>query len=216
VNTVDVRAPCDAASPVRRLPVVSDSLYLTFDDGPDPHWTPRVLDALARQGAHASFFVIGQLARRFPPLLREIRAGGHAVCSHGWSHLHPWTLTGKRAEREVCDGADAIAQALGVRPGWYRPPHGRMTPQLARVATAAGQRIALWSVSGVDWGPFGDAAQIVRRVAAARPGDIVLLHDGPWWQNRPAATVRALPVVLERWRGARRAPIPLPDATLVA
>lgn len=216
MKQADATARQRGAAPVRRLSLVPDSLYLTFDDGPDPHWTPRVLDTLAQRHAFASFFVIGQLAHRFAPLLREAHAAGHAVCSHGWSHRHPWTLDGPAAEREVRDGADAIAQALGARTGWFRPPHGRMTPQLARAARAAGQRIALWSVSAIDWGPFGASARIVQRLAAARSGDLVLLHDGPWLHNRPAAMLRALPVVLERWRTAGRAPLPLPDVTLGA
>lgn len=199
---------------VRRLE--GSAVYLTFDDGPDPHWTPRVLELLACQQAGASFFVVGQLATRFGALLRQAHAAGHAIGSHGWSHRHPWRLGRAEAEREVREGADAIAQAIGACPHWFRPPHGRITPALEQAARQQGHRIALWSLSGIDWGPFGESGRIARRLAAVRRGDIVLLHDGPWLQNRPAATLAALPASIARMRRDRHALLPLPDATLAA
>jgi peptidoglycan/xylan/chitin deacetylase (PgdA/CDA1 family) len=207
------RAPLE---PVRDFRAGGDALYLTFDDGPDPHWTPRVLATLARHDARATFFVIGRLAARFGPLLREARAAGHAVASHGWSHRHPWTLDRAQARREVSGGADAIEQVLGERVHWFRPPHGRVTVHLAHAAHEQGQRIALWSLSALDWGPLGAPERIALRLARAAPGDIVLLHDGPRIHNRPAATLLALPAMLARAQRGRRALLPLPDATLAA
>lgn len=211
-------APTDlqrgALAPARRLLNPANHVYLTFDDGPDAHWTPRILAALERGHARASFFVIGQLAQRCAPMLRQAHAAGHAICNHGWSHRHPWTLGPARAAQEVRDGGDAIAQAIGVRPAWFRPPHGRLSPWLAAAARAEQQRIVLWSVSAVDWGPFGAPEQVARRAGKARAGDVVLLHDGPWLQNRPASTLGALPVVLERFARGCCAPLPVPDVTL--
>jgi peptidoglycan-N-acetylglucosamine deacetylase len=203
-----------AAAPARRLPNPANHVYLTFDDGPDAHWTPRILAALERGDARASFFVIGQLAQRSAPLLRQAHATGHAICNHGWSHRHPWTLGRARAAQEVRDGADAIAQAIGARPAWFRPPHGRLSPWLVAAARTEQQRIVLWSVSVVDWGPFGAPQQVARRAGMARAGDVVLLHDGPWLQNRPASTLSALPVALARFARGCCAPLPVPDATL--
>lgn len=213
--------PVEAASraaqmPLRNLRASGDALYLTFDDGPDPHWTPRVSDLLARHDARVTFFVIGQLATRFGALLRDVRAAGHAVASHGWSHRHPWTLNTARARHEVRHGADAIEQVLGERVRWYRPPHGRVTVPLALAASEQEQRIALWSLSAIDWGPFGQPDRIALRLDRAVPGDIVLLHDGPCLQNRPAATLTALPALLERAQHARWALLPLPDVTLTS
>jgi peptidoglycan-N-acetylglucosamine deacetylase len=201
---------------VRRLPAATREVFLTFDDGPDPHWTPRILDVLARHRVRASFFVIGQLVRQFGPLLRDIRAAGHAVGNHTWSHRHPWSLTRALARQEVRDGADAIAQSIGERPAWFRPPHGRLSAGLMEAAHAENERIALWSVSAVDWGPWAAPHRVLSRLRAVRPGDIVLMHDGPWLQNRPASTVHALPMLLERFVVEGPRPMPLPDATLVA
>jgi peptidoglycan/xylan/chitin deacetylase (PgdA/CDA1 family) len=211
-TVADMRAP----APLRRLPFAANTICLTFDDGPDPHWTPRILDLLERHHARATFFVIGQLASRFGPLLRQAHAAGHVIGSHGWSHRHPWSLGGIAAHREVRSGLDAIEQILGVRADWFRPPHGRLTPQLNAAAHAWQQRVALWSRSAIDWGPFGTTDQVARRLGCVRCGDIVLLHDGPWLQNRPAATLGALPSLLARMQREGRALLPLPDATLAA
>lgn len=210
----DCAAPAGLPSIVHRLG--GRAVYLTFDDGPDPHWTPRVLELLAHEQARASFFVVGRLATRFGTLLREAHAAGHAIGSHGWSHRHPWRLRRHEAERDVRDGADAIAQSLGELPLWLRPPHGRVTAPLAQAARQLGARIALWSVSAIDWGPLGQPEHITRRLAAVQSGDIVLLHDGPCLQNRPAATLTALPALLERAQHARWALLPLPDVTLTS
>jgi peptidoglycan/xylan/chitin deacetylase (PgdA/CDA1 family) len=199
---------------IRRLPDAANAIYLTFDDGPDPHWTPRILDLLERHHALASFFVIGQLASRFGPLLRQARAAGHVIGSHGWSHRHPWTLGCVAAHREVRNARDAIQQAVGERATWFRPPHGRLTPHLVAAVHAWEQRIALWSRSAIDWGPFGLIDAVERRLGAVRTGDIVLLHDGPWLQNRPAATLGALPSLFARMQREGCALLPLPDATL--
>jgi peptidoglycan/xylan/chitin deacetylase (PgdA/CDA1 family) len=205
-----------APAPVRRLPAAANAIYLTFDDGPDPHWTPRILDLLERHHARASFFVVGQLASRFGSLLRQAHAAGHVIGSHGWSHRHPWTLGRVAAHREVRNARDAIQQVVGVRATWFRPPHGRLTPQLMAATHAWEQRVALWSRSAIDWGPLGRVDDIARRLDTVRCGDIVLLHDGPWLRNHPAATLGALPSLLARVQREGHALLPLPDATLAA
>ncbi len=204
----------DAYSVVRRLSATSRAIYLTFDDGPDPHWTPRLLDVLARYQARATFFVVGQYAQSNGPLLRRVHGAGHAIGNHAWSHRHPWLLGPVGAHQEIRNGADAVAQTLGRQPDWFRPPHGRLSPWLVAAARAEQQRIALWSVSAKDWGPFGSPDRIVRRLAAVRAGDIVLMHDGARLENRPASTLRALPALLERLQRDGIAPASLPDATL--
>lgn len=200
----------DPGPPVRRLPERVGECFLTFDDGPDAQWTPRVLEALAAAGVHATFFVIGRLAQRHASLLREVHAAGHTVGNHAYSHRHPWTLTRAQARHEVRDGADAIAQAVGIAPHWFRPPHGRLGAFLADVAREESQRIALWAVSAIDWGPLATAPGILARLRAVQDGDIVLLHDGQLRHNRPDRTLSALRDVLPYLarRGPRPAPLP--------
>jgi peptidoglycan/xylan/chitin deacetylase (PgdA/CDA1 family) len=193
---VGPRASCTFGNVFRQLPAAPGHCYLTFDDGPDPRTTPAVLHALAAARARASFFVIGRLARTQVALLRAAHAAGHAIGNHGWEHAHAWTLTRARAHREVHDGADAIAQVLGARPEWYRPPHGRLSPYVIEAVRSEEQQIALWNRSAVDWGPLATPRRILNRLRRIQAGDIVLLHDGRLRHNRPDQSVRVLPVLL--------------------
>jgi peptidoglycan/xylan/chitin deacetylase (PgdA/CDA1 family) len=201
---------------VRRLPESTHRCYLTFDDGPDPHWTPRALRALRLAGARATFFVIGSNVAPHAKLLREMHAAGHRIGNHGYSHRHPWTLNAERARREVRDGADAIAQVIGEAPTWFRPPHGRLGPYLAEAALDEGHLIALWSVSAVDWGPLASPRRIMSRLRGVAPGDIVLLHDGPLRLNHPEYTVRVLPALLSILARCGPAPAVLPSPATIS
>ncbi|PZN30084.1 MAG: hypothetical protein DIU71_13000, partial [Proteobacteria bacterium] len=109
---------------VTRAAMTAHLVHLTFDDGPDRQWTPRVLDALAAAQASATFFVIGRQAQRAPELLRRMLAEGHEVGNHTFSHRHPWTLSRAAARAEVLAVAAALAALAGRGPGFFRPPPG--------------------------------------------------------------------------------------------
>lgn len=183
--------------PLMRAPADDRRVYLTFDDGPDPGWTPRILDVLAAANARATFFVVGRIARQAAAVVRRLADAGHEIENHSWSHRHPWTLPRAAARAEVRDGAAAVADLAGRKPRYFRPPHGRLRRCMIEEAEAGGQRVALWSLSAVDWGPLGRAAGIAARLRAARAGDIILMHDGGRGINRPAELVRVLPGFLE-------------------
>jgi peptidoglycan/xylan/chitin deacetylase (PgdA/CDA1 family) len=202
---------------VRTLPPSSGHCYLTFDDGPDVLWTPAVLEALAEARVQATFFVLGRTARDQAALLRETRAAGHVIGNHSFSHKHPWLMSRQNAASEVRDGADAIADVLGERPTWYRPPHGRLTLATIDAAHETGHRIALWSVSAIDWGPLATPHRILSRLRMLNAGDVVLMHDAPRRHNRPQHTLHVLPDVLAALarNGPRPAPLP-PIATMEA
>lgn len=195
-----------------RIRRAQDRCYLTFDDGPDREWTPRFLDALSGADCRATFFVIGKLAMQHGSLLRAALAAGHVLGNHGYGHRHPWTLSREQARREVGDGADAIAQATGGRPTWFRPAHGRLSRSIVDAAGAHTQRIALWSLSAVDWGPFATSQRILARLGALCAGDIALMHDGPLRHNRPARTLEALPRLLALLAQKNLEPAPLPTS----
>lgn len=178
-----------------RLPAAG-SVYLTFDDGPDERWTPRILDLLAHANVLATFFVVGRLALEQPELIRRIVAQGHEVGNHSWSHRHPWTLSPATARLEVRDGAAAIADLIGRAPSFFRPPHGRLRRCMLEEAERVGQTLVLWDRSAVDWGPLGSAAKISRRLNTVESGDIILMHDGGRGINRPSELVKVLPQFL--------------------
>ncbi len=175
-------------------------IYLTFDDGPDPGFTSRVLQLLQRLDMRASFFMVGQQARRFPALVREVAAQGHSIGNHTYSHRHPWMMLPAQARAEVIDGAAALRDILGTDVSLYRPPHGRRRGCMERQAQACGQRTVLWDVSAVDWGPRGTASNIQQRLQPIGPSTVVLMHDGRNRHNRPDQLLAVLPGLLEGWR----------------
>jgi peptidoglycan/xylan/chitin deacetylase (PgdA/CDA1 family) len=187
-------------------------LYLTFDDGPDPGWTPRVLDALDEAGVQATFFVIGEQALRWPALVRRIASSGHTIGNHTFSHRHPWTMSETAARAQVRDGARAVSDVLGEAPKLYRPPHGRKRACMSDEAHAQGERIVMWNLSAIDWGMFGSATRIARRLDRVRAGDIVLMHDGRNEHNRPDQLLQVLPEFLRSLRHRSMRPVAVPRA----
>lgn len=186
-------------------------VYLTFDDGPDPQWTPRIFDILAEAAVPATFFLVGRLAVRYPALLRRLAAEGHDAGNHTWSHRHPWTVLSSTARKEVHDGATAIADIIGRAPNFFRPPHGRLRRCMIEEAERGGQTLVLWNHSAVDWGPLGSARRVAHRLSAAQAGDIVLMHDGGRGINHPEELVKVLPEFLSNLSRRGLVPRLLPE-----
>jgi len=185
-------------------------VYLTFDDGPDPEWTPRILDMLDAAGVKATFFVVGALAKQHPELVREIEARGHEVGNHSFNHPHPRLLSDDRAREEVKAGADAIVDILGHAPRLFRSPHGTRHPAMLAAAEALDETVVHWQVSAIDWGILGRAWGIARRLRKVRPGDIVLMHDGSRGINHPEQLSRVLPEFLARFSSGELSAARLP------
>lgn len=189
---------------------MEDPIYLTFDDGPDPRWTPQILDALAGANMHATFFAIGQQAESAPDLVRRIAQAGHAIGNHTYSHRHPWLMSEQAARAQVSDGAKTLSDMLGSPPRLYRPPHGRSRACMNDEAQLQGEHIVMWNLSAIDWGWLGTATGIERRLANARANDVVLMHDGCNRHNRPDQLLQVLPVFLRELarRGLRSRCLP--------
>jgi peptidoglycan-N-acetylglucosamine deacetylase len=175
-------------------------VYLSFDDGPDPQFTPRILDALAEARMQATFFVIGTQALRWPELVRRAASEGHEIANHSLSHRHPWLMSTRAARAEVRDGAIAVSDIVGRSPRFFRPPHGRMRTCMREEATQSGQKTVLWDLSAIDWGPMGRASKIAARLERIQADTIVLMHDGRNEHNRPDELLKVLPNLLARLR----------------
>jgi peptidoglycan/xylan/chitin deacetylase (PgdA/CDA1 family) len=170
---------------------------LTFDDGPDPEFTPALLEALEAAGAKATFFVVGERVAGNEALLREIDARGHEVGLHGMRHRRADRLSDQEARAELTDGLAAIEAASVPRPRRYRPPFGGTSPALAGLCAEIGLELAYWSAWGQDWEPL-PAARIAALVERdLRPGAVVLLHDSALYAERGDArpTVEAVPLI---------------------
>ena len=180
-----------------------DRIALSFDDGPRPASTARVLAILREHDAHATFFMLGEQVQRHPEAAAAVAAAGHELGNHGWSHRSWKLLFPSQLQRELDDTADAIAHATGTTPHVVRPPFGRFPESAVAIVHGRGDDLVLWSVDSLD-SAGADADTIARTVVdAARPGDIVLLHDREW------ATVRALPQILAglRRKGLQVVPV---------
>jgi peptidoglycan/xylan/chitin deacetylase (PgdA/CDA1 family) len=172
---------------------------LTFDDGPDPASTPRILDGLAAHDVRATFFVLGSQLAAHPDLGRRIAAEGHELAVHGWTHRPHLLRTPAATARDLRRGHDCVASVSGARPRWWRPPHGIPTGAGLLAARRLHLRPVLWTADGRDWRADATAQSVLDRITPRlRAGAVVLLHDsdvvsapGSW-----RATLAALPRLL--------------------
>ena len=188
----------------------SSQVALTFDDGPDPRYTPRCLEILKAHQIRATFFLVGRQVRRYPDLARQIRADGHDVGNHTWSHQRHWLIVPRRAMEEVREGSMAISEIIGETPRYFRPPFGVMTLSSYREAALLGQRCVLWSIAAKDWEGGRSASMIAGTVCPRlKDGAIVLLHDSGAARGAPEAMLTALPDIIReaKRRGFRLVPL---------
>jgi peptidoglycan-N-acetylglucosamine deacetylase len=151
---------------------------LTFDDGPEPGGTDRVLAALADAGATATFFVLLTRVRRYRGLLDEVVAAGHEVALHGVDHRALPTLDQAEVTRVVHAGRAELEDAVGQPVRWYRPPYGRQTLRTWRTVTRAGLTPVLWGPTTWDWRDVTQDERLTKAQQGVHPGAIVLAHDG--------------------------------------
>jgi peptidoglycan/xylan/chitin deacetylase (PgdA/CDA1 family) len=177
-----------------------DRVAITFDDGPHLEGTPAVLEELARRGALATFFLVGEQVARQPALARRIVEAGHEVAVHGYRH----TLLLRRGVRELAADLDralaTIEDATGTTSALYRPPYGVFSSGALAHVRARGWRPLLWSTWGRDWERRATPRSIARRATRRlRPGDVVLLHDSDAYSSDGSwrKTAAALPSVLD-------------------
>lgn len=172
---------------------------LTFDDGPDPVDTPKLLDLLREKGVKATFFVIGKRADQYPEIVRRAWAEGHLIANHTWSHYSLFCfLTPRRLRAEIERGTESVRRSCGFRPRLFRSPVGLRHPLLAPYLNDARLEYVSWTIRTRDT-LTANSAVIARRILnKAASGDIILLHDHlPGGAN---AMLQALPGVIDKLR----------------
>ena len=186
---------------------VAGEMALTFDDGPNDRYTQQVLERLSQAGARATFFFIGEHARRLPWLVRRVAEAGHVVGNHTLSHRNLVWLRSREIRREVEECSKVLEDAMGAPVRYFRPPYGKRRPVVMQVARELGLETVLWNSMGFDWRRGRSPERIVRAVERgirgnreAGRGSTILLHDGA--PEGAAAdrerTVTALGLLLER------------------
>jgi len=165
-------------------PARPNELALTFDDGPNPSWTPKLLDILARHGVKATFFLLGSHAEREPALVRSIADAGHLVGNHSWSHPNLSLSAAHRVREELTRTKEMLEGITGKPVGYFRPPFGARRPYVLRVARELGMPPVMWNAMTSDWderSPDHIAERLAKKIDARQRSGFaanIVLHDG--------------------------------------
>ena len=185
---------------VWRGPTGERRIALTFDDGPDPAWTPRVLDRLAAGGVRATFFVVGERAERAPDVVRRMAAEGHEIGNHSWSHKSLWLCGPRATTDEIARAHEGIAALAGTPPRHFRPPWGMVNAAMFGAVRRVGERCVFWSIQPEGQRPAAADRQVAYVLRRAHAGAIVDLHDAEGTPGASARLVDALPAMLDGLR----------------
>ncbi|GAA4890737.1 polysaccharide deacetylase family protein [Streptomyces coeruleoprunus] len=192
-----------ALPPVRQRPFLrmagaGNTMVLTFDDGPDPRYTPAILRTLRAHGVRAMFFVCGEMAAQHPDLVRRMADDGHVVGNHSWSHPLIPKLRPSRIREELSSTSAVIEQTTGSAPLWYRAPFGAWNRHSFEIGAELGMEPLAWTVDTLDWKEPGTGTIVRRVLDGAGPGVVVLSHDAGGDRSQSVAALRTyLPQLLD-------------------
>jgi len=196
-------APIKVHAPMLNYPLFNGNTHiheiaLTFDDGPNPFYTPQVLAILQRYGIKATFFDVGYLVADYPNIVRQEYHQGNIVANHSWSHPVLTSFSAQGIQSQLTSTTNIIQTTIGVRPTFFRPPYGAMNNQVLAQARNLHYTTVMWDGSAEDWDLPGVYTIVNKTLYYARDGAILLLHDGGG--NR-AETVAALPIIISTLKG---------------
>jgi peptidoglycan/xylan/chitin deacetylase (PgdA/CDA1 family) len=192
--TPEPSAAAPAAAAPTKTPLPTKYVVLTFDDGPDLEYTPKVLEILAKYDAKATFFEVGENIQKHPELTKRIHAAGHSVQNHTWTHPDLRKLSATAFQQQVRSTDQVIRAQIGSTPGCLRPPYGGVSAAVRQRAKALGKDLVVWTVDSRDWTKPGPTAIVQRVLKNVHSGSVILMHDGGG--NR-SQTVAALPTILK-------------------
>ncbi|AXG81518.1 polysaccharide deacetylase family protein [Streptomyces paludis] len=191
-------APPVRTRPILELPELGDTVVLTFDDGPDPAYTPAILSTLRQYDVRAMFLVCGEMVYDHPDVLRRIADDGHVVGNHSWSHPQMTRLTRSGIRREMARTSDVVEETIGEAPLWYRAPYGAWNRHSFEIGAELGMEPLGWTVDSLDWTEPGTTTIVRRVVDGAGPGVVVLSHDAGGDRSQSVAALRRyLPRLLD-------------------
>ncbi|GHI03379.1 oligosaccharide deacetylase [Streptomyces cellostaticus] len=184
--------------PILRISGRGRHMMLTFDDGPHPEYTPHILDTLAEYDVRAMFFVCGEMVVENKELLARMADEGHVVGNHTWTHPLLTTLGRKEIRWEMKQTSDAIEDAYGERPQWFRAPYGAWNRAAFQLGAEMGMEPMAWTVDTTDWMTPGTRTIVDRVEDGAAPGVVVLSHDAGGDRSQSVRAIRRyLPYLLD-------------------
>lgn len=184
---------------------------LTFDDVPDPRFTPQILEALSKQGVRATFFVVGHRVKKHPDLLRRIHNEGHVIGNHSYSHPQFSNKSVIQFQKEIQRTEDIIAELIGYRPRLIRPPYGEINENQVRWAKQHGYKLVNWNVDSLDWKGINKEKVKKNVLNAAGPGSIILMHGGGGTGSNLAGSIEALPDIIHELQAKGYQFVTLPE-----
>src|SRR6266568_2682365 len=170
---------------------------LTFDDGPNPTYTPQILAILERYGVKATFFWVGHNIVACPEIVRQAHIAGHVIGNHSWSHPNLALRFKRTIQAQLTRTSDVIQQTIGVRPTFFRPPYGALNASTLTCTDELDMTTVIWDVLATDWAMPGVDVIANRVIEHTGNGSIILLHDGGGDRSE---TVAALPIIIENLR----------------
>ncbi|NLJ41953.1 MAG: polysaccharide deacetylase family protein [Clostridiales bacterium] len=176
---------------------LNKEVALTFDDGPNPEYTPRLLDILKEYQVPASFFCLGRQAALYPDIIKRIAREGHIIGCHSYSHRHAWLMPPFYTMRDIKRTYETITRITGNPPKWYRPPWGHFNAVSIYAAKRLNLNIALWSVEARDWA-LDTTPEYIYNIVIDKcdKGSIIVLHDNRGTSGAPVKALRALPYII--------------------
>jgi peptidoglycan/xylan/chitin deacetylase (PgdA/CDA1 family) len=187
------------------------ALALTFDDGPDLHYTPKILDILKKYNVKATFFVVGTLIQKYPAIFNRIIREGHAVGNHSFQHLKICELSAEKARFQLARNQELIEKAGGRRELIFRPPYGALDPASVNLISKLGYKIILWTIDSLDWRGLKKQQVITNVIPNLKYGYIVLQHSASETKLEDlTGSIDALPEIIKtaKSRGYRLITIP--------
>jgi len=189
----EVVSSTPGSAEVMSRPVTDKIVALSFDDGPDPKWTPSIMAILKEEGVPATFCVVGYSVRRYPDLLKAERDAGHTFCDHTLDHAHLPKLPHDGVVSQVKGMSDLLVSILGgAPPTVMRPPYGEVSPDVITVTHAVGMRVLKWNVDSQDYNKPSPERIMSNVMTTVKPGSVVLMHDGGGDRSHTVAALRPL------------------------
>ena len=191
-----VSATTNPAITTDHLKAAPNTVALTFDDGPDPRYTKQILAILDRYKIKATFFVIGENAKQYPELIKDIQAHGQYIANHSWSHPMLTRLSPEKLQAQIANTNSVIKSITGKNPVCIRPPFGSYNKEVINVAHQNGLQLITWDLNSFDYERKGTDTLVKWVTSKAGPGSVILMHDGGPRQQ----TVEALPKIIEYYK----------------
>lgn len=186
----------------------SPGVTITFDDGPDPYYTPLLLKILSQQNIQACFFLIGEKAEKYPEIVKKIHSEGHLIGSHGYLHQHAWLMAPQKTWKSWDKSIKVLQNITGMEPDYIRPPWGGVNLSLYSWCIAKKKKIVGWNAKGKDWKRNRSASKITNTILQkTAEGTIILLHDSGGEQGAPENTLACLQELSMKIREFQRLPI---------